>query len=374
MTVAAFTATAASSGNTFSAAASFGGCTASTFHVAADGDTWVSQENPTTNFGTGAFSTAVLVRSFADNKGGKNYRALVRFSLPAKPASCVLSSAFLRLRQYQVAAARTVQALPAASAWNEATVTWDTQPTTTGPAATPYLLRTGWTEWLVTTLVEQMYAGSNHGFVLRDSVEDSATGGGNNFYSRDAAAPAGAAAPELVLRFADAACATPGPAAEALAEADTYLNEAAPTTNFGTATDMNVRSQIAGNQRLLMDFTLPAIPGGCAPVTGQMRAYTNTGGTGRTLELYGAASSWTEGGATWATQPATAGAPVATQSANTTLHPWNLTSTFLAALYAADHGLVVKDSAEGNGTAVTQIFDTREKSGGTPPRLIVTFG
>lgn len=73
----------------------------------------------------------------------------------------------------------------------------------------------------------------------------------------------------------------------------------------------------------------------------------------------------------WSSQPATTGTAVATFSANATLHSWNPDSDFLESLYAAsEYGFVVKGSAEDNGTAITQIFDAREKAGGTSPRMM----
>jgi large repetitive protein len=53
----------------------------------------------------------------------------------------------------------------------------------------------GYREWTVTAVVEAMYAGSNHGFMIRDSLD---TGGGpQGFDSREATGNR----PQLVVTF-----------------------------------------------------------------------------------------------------------------------------------------------------------------------------
>ena len=70
-----------------------------------------------------------------------------------------------------------------ASPWVESNVTWRIQPTTDGlPATTPS--GTGSRAWSVTSLVAEMYAGDNHGFLIRDATEGE-TGAEQAFNSRE---------------------------------------------------------------------------------------------------------------------------------------------------------------------------------------------
>jgi hypothetical protein len=59
------------------------------------------------------------------------------------------------------------------SSWTESAVTWNTKPTTTG---SPVGVTTGsagtWTQWTVTSIVQAQYPGSNNGFMIQDSAED----------------------------------------------------------------------------------------------------------------------------------------------------------------------------------------------------------
>ena len=75
-------------------------------------------------------------------------------------------------------------------------MTWNNQPSVTGSAATAATVANNtWMQWTVTSLVQAMMAGTNYGFMLEDSAEDT----GNNtqtYQSRE-----GTNVPELDLTF-----------------------------------------------------------------------------------------------------------------------------------------------------------------------------
>jgi large repetitive protein len=167
------------------------GCTSpGTQTLSATADTYVAQEAPTTNFGT---QTVLRVRS---QSGSRNMRTLVGFNLPALPSGCSVTSARLRLFATSASTGRTLQALRANASWAETTVTWNTQPATTGAAAT-VASATGWREWTVTTLLTAMYAGTNNGFLVRDAAESNGTQVTSVFSSRQASSNT----PQLVVTF-----------------------------------------------------------------------------------------------------------------------------------------------------------------------------
>jgi hypothetical protein len=68
------------------------------------------------------------------------------------------------------------------------------QPHTTGPAAAATSGH-GYREWNVTSHVQAMYSGSNHGFLIRDAVEGHDAE--QQFHCREK----GENPPQLVLRF-----------------------------------------------------------------------------------------------------------------------------------------------------------------------------
>jgi CSLREA domain-containing protein len=152
------------------------GCTASTVTVGAAIDSWILQSSSGQNYGT----DSVLK---VDTKSGANARGLVRFNLPAAPAGCQVTSAKLRLYATSYKTGRTLQALLLGATWTEGGVKWSNQPATTGAAVTT-ASGSGYREWAVTAHVQAMYAGVNHGWLIRDATEN---GGGleQAFHSRE---------------------------------------------------------------------------------------------------------------------------------------------------------------------------------------------
>jgi hypothetical protein len=96
---------------------------------------------------------------------------LVRFELPPIPAGCELASAQLRLYASSHTADRKLRALRIVEPWSESDATWRNRPATTGTAAQTGS-GSGSRRWNVISQVQSMYAGSNHGFLVRDSQTD----------------------------------------------------------------------------------------------------------------------------------------------------------------------------------------------------------
>lgn len=164
-------------------------CTAKTTLATASADGWVLQGSPTGKFGS---DSALKV----DSKAGDNARALLRFGLLAIPAGCRVTSARLRLYAASFKDGRTLEALRVGGSWTETGVTWSNQPAPTGTAAVA-ASASGYVEWSVTSQVQSMYSGSNHGFLLRDRVENG-DGVEQVFNSREKGTDR---PPELVLGF-----------------------------------------------------------------------------------------------------------------------------------------------------------------------------
>jgi hypothetical protein len=187
---AAFSATTQNSGNSFQAAASF--CATTT--VIADADTYSDDGAKTTTHGS---EVNIWARGGADKA-----HAFVHFTLPAK-GSCTLASATLQLYGSSGTTdmtTRTLIANRAASSWGESTLTWSTEPGTSGTAATTTVADNfvGWSSWTVTANVTTMYAsGGETSFVVVDSVE---TGAQDRHYTRFDSRE-GTNKPKLVLNF-----------------------------------------------------------------------------------------------------------------------------------------------------------------------------
>ncbi|PZF81772.1 right-handed parallel beta-helix repeat-containing protein [Jiangella anatolica] len=159
--------------------------------VPANADAWFEQASPSTNKGE---DSVLKVLSKSSNQ---NVRAAVRFALPAPPSGCEVTGATLRVYSDSAVSGRTLQAQRAAAAWTETGITWASQPSVVGAAASAPS-GTGWRTWTVTEQVLAMYApGANHGFVLRDATEGASAGPEQSFHSREK----GENTPQLVVTF-----------------------------------------------------------------------------------------------------------------------------------------------------------------------------
>ena len=103
---------------------------------------------------------------------------------------------------------------------------------------------------------------------------------------------------------------TPPGSATYGAEADAYVAEASPTTNYGTAS--RLYADLSPNQQAYVRFTVPA---DAPPITrSTLRIYASDG-TARGPTVSQASNEWSESTVTWSTQPPITGPPLASSDA-----------------------------------------------------------
>jgi large repetitive protein len=155
--------------------------------------------------------------------------------------------------------------------------------------------------------------------------------------------------------------------------ADSWVLQSSPSSNNGTDSVLKVDSKNgSSNARSLVRFDLPAIPAGCQVTGAQLRLFAGSFTNGRTLQALRINATWTEGGVTWANQPATTGA-AATTSSGSGWRQWNVLSQVQAMYTTANNGFLVRDATE-NAPGREQQFHSREKAPDNPPQLVITFG
>jgi hypothetical protein len=180
-------------------------------------DANVRQAAPATNFGGTA--------SYAVSSGtGVNQRIYIRFDLtvcsPAIGASAIVRLATLRLYVTTMSAVcRTLDLFPSTAAWTEGLITWNNEPFGTAINNPPTASRTGSftvgtaagcvnqntgayvTGATATSDVASFVAGgaTNFGWMIRDDVENSATGRTESFSTKDLGTVA--QAPQLVVTY-----------------------------------------------------------------------------------------------------------------------------------------------------------------------------
>ena len=158
------------------------------------------------------------------------------------------------------------------------------------------------------------------------------------------------------------------------ADADTYVKFDRPTSNTGTLDFLLIDAGSGSRWRPLVRFPLPAQPAACTVTAATLRLYATASDTGRTLEAFQVAESWTETGATWDNQPATTG-PAATAASALGWVEWPVTGQVQGMYSGSNYGFLLKDQAEAlSGASGRQNYSSREATNpGQAPQLVVTF-
>lgn len=145
-------------------------------------DALIHGQQPTTNFGS---SSMLMANAWTFGGTPGNVRSLLQFSYNALPASAVIDSVILSLHAWDSSDGSeqhsTLNGSNACwlervtSSWNDATVTWNTQPTTTTQNRVQIPVSTSPTQnYLninVTALVKDMLSSTNNGFMLKLQTE-----------------------------------------------------------------------------------------------------------------------------------------------------------------------------------------------------------
>lgn len=164
-TTAAFTAQTGDTGNSVTTATSFcaspGGTT-----LQVTNDTYVDEADPATTRGG---STTLRVAAGA----GVVAHTYLRFTLPPLQNHCRITNATLRLYAVSSQGPGTILAHRASATWSSGSTTWNTpgRPVAAGTGVGASAGTAGWHEWTVTTLTTELYAGTNHGYLVKDAVE-----------------------------------------------------------------------------------------------------------------------------------------------------------------------------------------------------------
>ncbi len=149
--------------------------------------------------------------------------------------------------------------------------------------------------------------------------------------------------------------------------ADTWVLESSPTSNYGRDSVIKVDTKSGANARVVIRFPLPASIASCTIVDARLRLYAGSYKTGRTLLAFPVATNWNQTSITWSSQPAPTGASASSQSGQGYVE-WNVTSLTPA---SGNAGFLVRDAAE-NGSGVEQGFHSLEKGTDNPPVLVVS--
>jgi chitodextrinase len=198
------------------------------------------------------------------------------------------------------------------------------------------------------------------------------TTGGQTSYSDTAVAPGTTytyrvAARDLSGNASDPSAgvtvSTPAQSQSVVASADAHVDEASPTTNFGTTTSLRVDGGTGTHVESYLSFTLSGLSGTVRQAT--LRLWASSG-TGDGPIVTPTSTGWTENGITWANKPASTGPTIADIGGIST-------GTWVQ--------VDVTNIVVGNGTYAFRLsgestdgVDFHSREGANDPQLVVTMG
>jgi hypothetical protein len=261
----------------------------------AQADAHVRQNAATTNY-----SATTYLRTGRILMPSDAYETLVQFNISSLPANAVILTATLEMYS-PVSSTPGVRAYAALSAWSEATVTWNTKPTASGDYGAQTATGLGWHKWNVTALAQQWQAGTltNNGFLL---AQAGTTFGTLDYDSRENAS---LRQPRLTVIYA-----TQGSPAILPVQADTWINQALPSTNYGSDSSLQVGRVTGSARNTLLKFDTSSLPSSLVVISASLEVYSEINRLNApegATDIWADAilSTWDESTVNWNTRPVT---------------------------------------------------------------------
>jgi acid phosphatase type 7 len=348
-----------------------------TLSFVTNADAYVNQSNPSTNYGN-----ATTLQ--ADGASDPDIESFIRFTVTG--ISGTVQSARLRVYVTTNGSTNGPAVYATGTSWTETGITWNNRPArTSGALDNKGSISTNtWVEYNVTSLIS---GNGTFSFVLAADSTDGAV-----FSSRQGSQP-----PQLVVTLAGSSTITPsltatetatasstptatgtptstlsstptstqGPSTSLtfITNADAYVNQSNPSTNYGNATTLQVDGASDPDIESYIRFIVTGISGTIQ--SARLRVYVTTNGSSNGPAVYAAGSSWTETGITWNNRPARTSSAVDNKGSigTNTWVEYNVTS--LVTGNQTFNFVLAADSADG------LIFSSRQ--GSQPPQLVITF-
>ncbi|MCY0940022.1 CBM96 family carbohydrate-binding protein [Streptomyces antarcticus] len=155
---------------------------------------------------------------------------------------------------------------------------------------------------------------------------------------------------------------------------DTYINQGAPSTAYGTSNSLAVRGTSAYESYLRFD--LPAAPAGQAlkSVSLQVKTTTQAGaGTADTVSVVPVTGTWSGAGTTFNTKPTLGTTPLGTIAGvpdGSAVHGVELDTAEVSAVLGSSYSLGLKST----GTDPLWLWSSEATAADGAPRLVLTFG
>jgi hypothetical protein len=147
--------------------------------------------------------------------------------------------------------------------------------------------------------------------------------------------------------------------------ADSMINPAYPSTNFGSLPELS----ISGSSAMLLQFDMSYIPTNYTVQSARLTFFVNKALVAGTLHIGLASTSWTESGVTYATAPvATSPGVTVAVSASSTFVSVDVGSLVVAQLANGNYGFVI--SADVSAPTTSVVIDSKESTTTAHPAFL----
>ncbi|MFJ1863082.1 LamG-like jellyroll fold domain-containing protein [Streptomyces sp. NPDC088097] len=159
-----------------------------------------------------------------------------------------------------------------------------------------------------------------------------------------------------------------------VASEDTYINQGAPSTAYGTSTQLAVRGTSAYESYLR--FTLPAAPNGQVLKAASLQVKTSTqanAGSADTVSVVPVTGTWSGTGTTFNTKPTLGTTPLGSVAGipdGSAIQNVELDTTAVSAVLGTSYSLGLTSS----GTDPLWLWSSESTAADAAPQLILTFG
>ncbi|MCB0036597.1 MAG: DNRLRE domain-containing protein, partial [Anaerolineales bacterium] len=240
-------------------------------------------------------------------------RALMGFDISDLPSNAIIQSATLELTANSITNGPfTVRADAITSSWDEATTIWSNSPSTAYYNDPTVMLSAGAgvKSWDVTNIVNEWQDGlTNHGIMLRST--SSLEAGTADFISSEGTYAQG---PRLTITFT-----TDTTPLLLEPDADTYVDEGAPSTNYGSNASLNMSDVASARRYSLLHFDTAELPSDVTITSATLEVYSiinyladeeataaeeaTFAPTAPNVRPEAIITNWTEFGTTWNNRP-----------------------------------------------------------------------
>lgn len=260
----------------------------------AQADAHVRQNSPTVNYSSTTYLRTGRILAPSDA-----YQTLIQYDISSLPANAVIVTATLEVYS-PVSSTPNIRAYAALGSWTESTVTWNTKPTASTDYGSQTATGLGWHKWDVTSLVQQWKAGTrvNYGFLLAQAGTTYGT------LDYDSSENASLRIPRLTVIYA-----TQGSPAILPVQADTWIEQALPSNNYGTDSQLYVGRPTGSARNTLLKFDTSSLPSSVVVISASLELYSeiNLMQPDAATDIWPDAiiSTWAEDTVTWNTRPVT---------------------------------------------------------------------